>query len=94
MSLLSSIKHAVITYKKLSYGAIILTLIFIGFCIYWMHYLDVAHSSFENYYAFRGCVRLVDKTDNYGTCRLSDGSTIKLVQVNNKWFLDGDLSWP
>jgi hypothetical protein len=92
--MLSSLKRTVITYKKLTYSAIILVLIFLGFCIYWVHYLQVAHSSFENYYAFRGCIELIQKTDTYGTCKLADGSIIKLVQVDNKWFLDGDLGWP
>ena len=50
-----------------------------------------AHSSFENYYAFRGCTQLLEKTDAYATCQLADGKTIKMVQVNGKWYLDGDL---
>jgi hypothetical protein len=60
------------------------------FGIYWMHKLNVAHSSFENYYNFRGCVQLLEKTDMYGTCKLSSGQTIKLVKIQNKWYLDGD----
>jgi uncharacterized protein YpmB len=50
-----------------------------------------AHSSFENYYAFRGCVQLLEKTDTYATCALASGQTIKIVVVNGKWYLDGDL---
>ena len=50
-----------------------------------------AHSSFENYYTFRGCVQLLQKTDTYATCQLASGATIKMVNVNNKWYLDGDL---
>ena len=53
--------------------------------------LRVEHSTFENYYAFRGCQTLVDRTDTYGDCTLADGSTIRIVKYNNKWFLDGDL---
>ena len=52
-----------------------------------------AHSTFENYYAFRGCVGLVDKTDSYGHCKLASGQIIKLVKFDNKWYLDGDLPW-
>ncbi len=69
-------------------------LAFLIFCVYWINYLNIAHSSFENYYNFRGCVELLEKTDNYGICRLSSGQTIKLIKVNNKWFLDGDLGFP
>jgi hypothetical protein len=72
---------------------IIIILIIGTFGLYQIHALDVAHSSFENYYKFRGCTELLEKTDNYATCKLSSGKTIKLVQVNNKWFLDGDLGW-
>ena len=63
------------------------------FCTYQINMLKVAHSSFENYYKFRGCTKLIEKTDTYGTCMLSSGKTIKLVKVENKWFLDGDLGW-
>jgi hypothetical protein len=72
----------------------ILVLVSLFFCIYWINYLNIAHSSFENYYNFRGCVALLEKTDTYGICRLPSGQTIKLVKVNNKWFLDGDLDFP
>lgn len=50
-----------------------------------------AHSSFENYYAFRGCQALLSKTNTDATCRLNSGQVIKLVKVDNKWYLDGDL---
>ncbi len=52
---------------------------------------DMAHQTFENYYAFRGCVKLIDRTDTVGHCTLPDGQTITLVKFNNKWYLDGDL---
>jgi hypothetical protein len=61
--------------------------------IYWTHTLNIAHSSFENYYTFRGCTQLIEKTESYATCKLSSGDTIKLVKVGTKWFLDGDLGW-
>jgi hypothetical protein len=53
--------------------------------------LQSAHSSFENYYNFRGCSTLVSKSTDSGTCKLSSGETIKIVEYQNKWYLDGDL---
>ena len=52
--------------------------------------LNIAHSTFDNYYAFRGCTQLLEKTDTYGICKISSGATIKIVEINNKWYLDGD----
>jgi len=54
-------------------------------------YLQKAHSTFDNYYKFRGCQQLVEETDSFGTCKLKNGATIKIVKFNGKWFLDGDL---
>ena len=54
-------------------------------------YLDRAHSTFEDYYAFRGCTQLLERTADYGICRTTGGDTIKIVKFKNKWFLDGDL---
>jgi len=53
--------------------------------------LEKAHSTFENYYAFRGCAELLEKTDDYGICKTDSGETIKIVKFDNRWFLDGDL---
>jgi len=53
-----------------------------------------AHSSFDNYYAFRGCEMLLEKTDTYGTCRIKSGQTIKMVAADGGWYLDGDLPCP
>ena len=66
----------------------------ISFGIYWLNILNVAHSSFENYYNFRGCVQLIEKTDTFGTCKISSGETIKMVRFQDKWYLDGDLPYP
>ena len=54
-------------------------------------FLRRAHSNFENYYAFRGCTQLLQKTNTYGICKTDSGETIKLVLYKNKWYLDGDL---
>jgi uncharacterized protein YxeA len=56
-------------------------------------YLRKAHSTFENYYTFRGCQELIQKTDTYGTCRLMSGQVIKIILYDGKWYLDGDLPW-
>jgi hypothetical protein len=53
--------------------------------------LNKAHSTFENYYAFRGCTQLLEKTSSYGVCTTKSGQTIKIVLYKNKWYLDGDL---
>ena len=61
-----------------------------GFFLYENNKLTTAHSTFENYYAFRGCTELIDRTDTYGDCKLADGSTIKIVLISGKWYLEGD----
>lgn len=66
----------------------VLTLIF---AVYQVLYLRKAHSTFENYYAFRGCVKLLKRTSDYGLCKISSGQTIKIVKFQGRWFLDGDL---
>jgi len=53
--------------------------------------LRKAHSTFPNYYAFRGCVELLATTTDSGTCRTGSGQVIKMVLYNGKWYLDGDL---
>ncbi len=79
--------------KKLILGilAILALIAIVG--IHQALFLRRAHSTFENYYAFRGCQTLIEKTDTYGTCKLADGSTIKIVAYDGKWYLDGDLPW-
>ena len=49
-----------------------------------------AHSSFDDYYAFRGCVQLLQKTDIYGICKTKSGAITEIVEINNKWYLKGD----
>ena len=64
--------------------------LFFSFSVYWMVLLKKAHSTFENYYAFRGCVQLLEKNPDSGTCKISSGQIIKIVKINNQWYLDGD----
>lgn len=66
-------------------------MLFIVFGIYQVVMLNKAHSTFENYYAFRGCTKLISKTDEAGFCQISSGQIIKIVKFKNRWFLDGDL---
>jgi len=54
-------------------------------------FLRRAHSSFESYYAFRGCTQLLQKTETYGICKTDTGETIKMILYKGKWYLDGDL---
>ena len=77
--------------KVIIIAVILLLIIILAFGIYWILYLQKARSTFDNYYAFRGCVQLLDKTDNYGTCKLASGKIIKIVKFQGRWFLDGDL---
>ena len=53
--------------------------------------LRKAHSTFENYADFRGCVQLLDRMENSGTCKTAAGETVKIVKYQDKWYLDGDL---
>ncbi len=53
--------------------------------------LQKAHSTFENYYAFRGCVQLLSKSQDYGLCKLNTGETAKIVKFQGRWYLDNDL---
>lgn len=55
------------------------------------NHIDRAHSSFENYFRFRKCEELVERTDEFATCRLSNGKIIKIVEFEDRWYLDGDL---
>lgn len=76
--------------NKALWGVVVALIIGGGFVGYQVYKTNDAHTTFEKYYAFRGCVQLIDKTDTYGHCNLADASTIKLVLINGKWYLDGD----
>ena len=79
-------------FKNKTLWGIILLFVMAGgaFLAYQVYTVNLAHTTFERYYAFRGCTQLVDKTDTYGDCKLADGSTIKIVLINGKWYLNGD----
>jgi len=65
-------------------------LLFILF-VWQVVYLQKAHSTFDNYAAFRGCTQITSQTDTQGTCTTSSGQTVTIVKFDNRWFLQGDL---
>ncbi len=78
--------------NKIAIVIIILAVILIfAFGVEQIFILRKAHSTFENYYAFRGCVQLLDKAADYGVCKTASGQTIKIVKFQNRWYLNGDL---
>ena len=80
------------SHKRLLIGISVLVLIgVIGLGISQFFTLRRAHSSFANYYSFRGCVQLIQKTNYYGTCRISTGQVIKIVEFRGEWYLNNDL---
>ena len=70
---------------------LVVGVVVVASCVGWILYLRWAHSSFDNYYKFRGCTQLIGKTDNSGICKLRDGKMIEIVKYQRKWYLAGDL---
>jgi hypothetical protein len=77
--------------KSVIFLILLIVILIIVFGINQVLFLQKAHSTFENYYDFRGCRELVKKTTNYGQCRLGSGQIIKIVEYKGAWYLDGDL---
>jgi hypothetical protein len=77
--------------QKTVFFFLVIVLVGIIFTVYQVLYLKKAHSTFENYYAFRGCSQLIKKTNDYGICKTTSEQIIKIVKFDNRWFLDGDL---
>lgn len=65
-------------------------IIVLAFGIQQIFILQNAHSTFDKYYAFRGCTQLLEKTDVSGICITKSGATITIVEIDNKWYLQGD----
>lgn len=77
---------------RLIVALIVICVVAVGAIGIWQYRsLRVAHSSFDDYYAFRGCTKLLTRTDTDGTCVTRSGKTIKIVEYQGRWFLDGDL---
>lgn len=55
--------------------------------------LHKAHSTFQNYVAFRGCTQIISQTTTSGICKTATGEIINLVKQNDKWYLAGDTGW-
>lgn len=77
--------------RKLLIGIVSIVVLLSFLAIKQAIHVDKAHQTFENYYSFRGCSKLVKKTDTFGLCKLPSGQTIKLVKFRYLWYLDGDL---
>lgn len=76
--------------KKLWGAALLVAVIGAAFLGYQVYATNLAHTSFDRYYAFRGCTELIDRTDTYADCKTKSGQTIKIVLIDNKWYLEGD----
>ena len=72
-------------------AVLVIGMLVVGLAVYQYFYLKKAHSTFENYYAFRGCTQLLERTNDYGLCKIASGQTIKIILFDGKWYLDGDL---
>lgn len=79
--------------KKAAGWIVLIAAALIIICAYQIHILTVAHSSFENYYNFRGCAELIERSDVRARCRLDSGEVITLVEVDGQWFLEGDFGY-
>lgn len=72
------------------YLLLVVVILGIGFAAWQFLTLQKAHSSFENYAAFRGCEQITGRTDTSGTCTVRSGKSITIVKINDKWYLEGD----
>ena len=70
---------------------LVMGVLVVAFGLFMYFYLKKAHSSFYDYYAYRGCEQLVKKAEDYGICKIKSGQAIKIVKFKDKWYLDGDL---
>lgn len=77
--------------KRVIGVVLIVGVLILAMGVYQVWYLAKAHSTFENYYVFRGCTQLLEKTADYGICKTDGGQTIRIVKFKGKWYLDGDL---
>jgi hypothetical protein len=68
----------------------VIVLAFIALAIDQFVILQKAHSTFDNYYAFRGCTQLLSRSDTSGVCKTASGDTITIVEIDGKWYLQGD----
>ena len=68
----------------------VVVLVLVALAVDQFFILQKAHSTFDNYYAFRGCTQLLSKTDTSGVCKTASGATITIVEIDGRWYLQGD----
>jgi hypothetical protein len=78
-------------YKVIAICLLVALIVVASFGFFEVRYLNKAHSTFENYYTFRGCKELLERTPTSGVCKTSSGGTITIVLYKGKWYLKGDL---
>ena len=82
--------------KKRFIVFLLISILFLGFIFYQLITTYNAHKTFEGYCKWRGLV-VINQSTNYGYCKNEiSGQEFKMVLVNNRWYLDGDLpnNWP
>jgi hypothetical protein len=75
---------------------LLIGIFFWGFVFYQLITTYKAHETFAGYCQWRG-LTVVNKSADYGYCKNEiSGEVFKMVLVNNRWYLDGDLpnGWP
>ena len=71
-------------------------LVFLFFMAYQIITTYKAHETFSGYCKWRG-LEVVNKSADYGYCENNkSGEIFKMVLVDKRWYLDGDLpnNWP
>lgn len=81
--------------KKLFIASILISILCVSFVSYEFVTTYTSHSTFEGYCQWRG-LTVVNKSADFGYCQDENGNVFKMVLVNNRWYLDGDLpnNWP
>ena len=71
--------------------SIILFVLLISFTAYEISTTYNAHATFSGYCHWRG-LEVVNQSSDYGYCKdLNSGYVFKIVLVNGRWYLNGDL---
>lgn len=71
--------------------AIFLITVVLVLWVRWLIVMDQAHNTFDGYYSFSGCIKLLEKTPTFGRCNLKDDKTIMIVKHQNKWYLSTEV---
>jgi hypothetical protein len=76
--------------------SIIFVLLIFGFVIYQAITTYQAHGTFDGYCKWRH-LEVVNQSSDFGYCKDAiSGQVFKMVLVDGRWYLDGDLpnNWP